>query len=201
MHELKPCSNRNLSFFAKIAGLWRDSYGVVLYVYEDEKFVFYITQKSWATSVKLGARIHLVEQTPLKQTKGQEDISDIKIIGSDCTTDPRVLMTHILSGRLALMVTRSLYDKQLAEKEINEVLPAPSIEEAVDWLERNRFIGDNAIGLESSKDNPRPNAYSGWDISTDRDLFYLPPKIKPLYDKYRNLWNHTKTLLSEGKLQ
>ena len=183
MHELKPCSNRNLSFFAKIAGLWRDSYGVVLYVYEDEKFVFYITQKSWATSVKLGARIHL------------------KIIGSDCTTDPRVLMTHILSGRLALMVTRSLYDKQLAEKEINEVLPAPSIEEAVDWLERNRFIGDNAIGLESSKDNPRPNAYSGWDISTDRDLFYLPPKIKPLYDKYRNLWNHTKTLLSEGKLQ
>ena len=168
-----------LTFFAKIANLGRDTYGLELEGYEDGRLAFLVTQKSWATSLWL--------QTTLYLTKIVE--GKVEVLEEEICNDPRVLMLHIISGKLMVMARRGEYNEQNAEKEINSVLPSPTIKEAQEWLEKNGFGGRNKRKSRDSDNAP------GWSIAyDDYDLIGLSQDAKKLYLKYKKLWKR-----AEGK--
>lgn len=173
-----------LTFFAKVANLGRDSYGLELEGYEDGRLVFFVSQKSWATSLLLQATLQFVEFVDGK----------MRLTGEEDCNDPRVLMTHILAGRLMLMEYWAGYDENCAEKEINQVLPNPTIAEAQEWLRNNGFGGRNRRKSRDSRSAP------GWSIAhDDYDLVDLPPDTEKLYSKYKKLWKETKIKEDEGE--
>lgn len=176
-----------LSFFARVANLGQGSYGLELEGYEDGQLSFFVSQKCWATSLLLETTVHFVEVVD----------GETRLCGEATSADPRLLMLHILAGRLMLMENWAGYNDNLAEKEINEVLPNPTIDEAREWLEKNYFTGANAWSKKGDGNKRQWNNAPGWFIGEDRDLVFLDPKVKALYDKYRKLWKEEEQKESE----
>ncbi|MDO5310174.1 MAG: hypothetical protein Q4G03_11890 [Planctomycetia bacterium] len=151
--------------------------GLDLLCYQDGKDLFSVSQKSWATSRLLYARVNWHDDNKLY--KG--------LLGDMCV-DPRIVMMHILAGKLMILSGRARVHWQQAQKEINAVLPTPTLGEAQQWLEKNHFTGENAYLCQDGE------RYPGWNILFDNyDFEYLTPEIQKLYDKYKRLAQENET--------
>lgn len=164
-------------------------YGLTLRCYEDGKSVFDIHQKSWATSLLLRTGVYWREDNSNIKTL----LDNNRELVEDCI-DPRIIMMHILAGKLMIMARWGEYDEEKAEKEINSVLPNPSFQEARDWLKNNGFGGKNRRKSRGSRNAP------GWSIAyDDYDLIDLPPDTEKLYSKYKKLWKEAESKENEGE--
>ncbi|MBQ9874490.1 MAG: hypothetical protein IJM30_08495 [Thermoguttaceae bacterium] len=119
--------------------------------------------------------------------------------------DPRVVATHILAARLRALGYRAGLNSELMDEEINAALnPLPTIKSAERWLERNLFVGPQALKKQAIVSNdfqirddakrrfpecwPEDNC-PGWDIyELRRELAYVQPQARPLYLRYLALW-------------
>ncbi|MDD3589234.1 MAG: hypothetical protein PHO46_03030 [Thermoguttaceae bacterium] len=162
----------------------------------DEEFVE-VMQKEHATSLKL-----------------RVGLGDLDLRFSYCV-DPRVVATHILAARLTHLGYKGGVAGEVLEKEISEALtPVFTIEEAEDWLERNFFIGPNSLQRQAiaADDFRKPNKLRkypecwnarrtyGWNIYyIERELAYVPPKARPLYDRYYALWKKPRKAASSKR--
>ena len=113
--------------------------------------------------------------------------------------DARIIATHILAGwlfrRLMLLNVENIIS--VLEEAIHPVFTK---EEALDWLEKNQFIGENSIrnlGVKTEEIPYQGKYYlrqrTGWNIwRGEPDLDYLPPNAQKVYDRYKDSWDEYK---------
>ncbi len=129
--------------------------------------------------------------------------------GEDHCADPRVIATHILATRIMKLGKCGGLKYDELNRDVSDALSKkiPTIEEAENWLEKNYFIGPNSLYRRAiaSGDLKRPydkrkypecwleDNFPGWNIwELGRELEYVPKNVKPLYDKYYDLWKKSE---------
>lgn len=123
--------------------------------------------------------------------------------------DPRIVATHIFAARLMSLGEARVREEEKLCEEINAVInPIFTREAAIEWLEKNFFIGENALFRRAvacgdckthdyqKKKYPECwlwDGFPGWDIwYLERELAYVPPQAREVYDKYYSAWKEAK---------
>ena len=130
-------------------------------------------------------------------------------VGFNYCADPRIVATVVLAADLDILGCNGGINYETRQKEISAALsPIMSRETAIEWLERNYFIGEKALSKRaiacrdhlktSDKEKKYPECwlnegYPGWAIASyKRELAYVPPQAREVYDKYYSAWKEAK---------
>ena len=143
-------------------------------------------------------------------------IQDDGLYDDNYCADPRIIASYIeaswLAGQFYTLVKGGGYGSELSY-ELREAYAFKPFtkEEALDWLEKNRFIGANSIrnvGVAQGKTGESDVVphwhvdYPGWDIHIASDwfnrpkLYYLSPCGRRVYnhfkERYQEFWTRKK---------